>query len=416
MGGEELSKYALTQEEREKIAEQKAARDRIDEEQKQKSGSWTGQVQQKAGVGEFLAFTWPFLWKGGWEVKLTTLFTFIMLLSSRVLTVIHPLILKRVIENITCEPGNNSFEGGACPTTEDTYLWILYYAGVKLSAEVINYLREIPFAYVSANAEKHIAKTVHAHLQNQSLSFHLSRETGKVLRLVNKGSQSFASVMRYTMFTMLPTFLEVGFTVGVIGILYPLKYFWINFGTIILYFVVTIVCTEWRAKYFKKQSQADAAYVQKATDSLLNFETVKYFNAEKHERDRFYKSLLEYKKSTIVVALSLVTLNVAQAICISAGLTFTLLLAYRDILAGKLRVEDFVTFNVYIIQIYFPLNFIGTFWRFIRQSWTDVELVLEILKVNEAIKDDPNAIDAKITEGKIEFKNIRFTYDTKLEK
>ena len=117
---------------------------------------------------EFIAFTWPFLWKGGWEVKVTTFFTFIMLLTSRALTVIHPLILRRVIQNITCEPGNNDFEGGVCPTTEDTYLVILFYAGMKLAAEVINYLREIPFAYVSANAEKHIAKTVHSHMQNQS--------------------------------------------------------------------------------------------------------------------------------------------------------------------------------------------------------------------------------------------------------
>ena len=174
-----------------------------------------------------------------------------MLLSSRVLTVIHPLILKRIIVNITCNPNDNDMEGGICPTTEDSYILILLYAGVKLCAEVINYLREIPFAYVSANAEKHIARTVHAHMQNQSLSFHLSRETGKVLRLVNKGSQSFASVMRYTMFSMMPTFLEVGFTVGIIGILYPIKFFWVNFGTIALYFFVTIVCTEWRSKYFK---------------------------------------------------------------------------------------------------------------------------------------------------------------------
>lgn len=144
-----------------------------------------------------------------------------MLFASRILTVIHPLILKRVIENITCDPANNSFEGGICPTTEDTYIWILFFAAIKLVAEVINYLREIPFSYVSANAEKYIAKTVHTHMQNQSLSFHLGRETGKVLRMVNKGSQSFASVMRYSMFSIMPTVLEVCFTIGVIGYLYP---------------------------------------------------------------------------------------------------------------------------------------------------------------------------------------------------
>jgi len=363
-----------------------------------------------------VAFTWPFLWKGGWDVKITTFFTLVMLLVSRVMTVIHPLILKRVIENITCEPGDPGLEGDVCPTTEDTYVWILFYAAMKLVAETVNYLREIPFAYVSANAEKYIAKTVHSHMQNQSLSFHLSRETGKVLRMVNKGSQSFASVMRYSMFTMMPTFLEVAFTIGIIGYLYAQKFFWLNFGTILLYLIATLVCTEWRAKFFKKMSAQDAKYVQKATDSLLNFETVKYFNAEDHERDRFYTSLLAYKESNIVVAMSLVTLNCVQALCISAGLTLTLVLAYHDILTGELKVPDFVTFNVYILQIYFPLQFIGTFWRFIRQNWTDVELVLEILAVNEAIADDPNAIESNITAGQIEFKNIKFTYDDQLKK
>lgn len=188
MGAEDNSKYALTAEERAKIAEQKATKERLDEEDKQKAGSWSQASSKKAGVKEFVAFTWPFLWKGGWDVKITTFFTFVMLLLSRVMTVIHPLILKRVIENITCDPDDNDLEGGACPTTEDTYVWILFYASMKLVAETVNYLREIPFSYVSANAEKYIAKTVHSHMQNQSLSFHLSRETGKVLRMVNKGS------------------------------------------------------------------------------------------------------------------------------------------------------------------------------------------------------------------------------------
>jgi ATP-binding cassette subfamily B protein len=215
-----------------------------------------------------------------------------MLLLSRVMTVIHPLILRTVITNITCVDEDGEAD---CPPTEDTDLWIIFYAATKLAAEVINYTREIPFSYVSANAEKYIAKTVHSHMQNQSLSFHLGRETGKVLRMVNKGSQSFASVMRYSMFTMLPTFLEVAFTIGVIGYLYDQKFFWLNFGTILVYLIATLICTEWRAKYFKKMSEQDAKYVQKATDSLLNFETVKYFNAEDHERGRFYKSLLAYK-------------------------------------------------------------------------------------------------------------------------
>jgi len=220
---------------------------------------------------------------------------------------------------------------------------------MKFLAEVVNYLREIPFAYVSANAEKHIAKTVHSHMQNQSLSFHLSRETGKVLRIVNRGSQSFASVMRYTMYTLMPTFLEIAFTITIIGYLFTQKYLYINLGTIIVYIVVTIICTEWRAKYFKRLALSDSTYVQKATDSLLNFETVKYFNAENHERNRFFTSLQTYKEANITVAYTLVTLNTLQAVCISFGLTVTLMMAYGDIINGKLNVSDFVTFNLYIV-------------------------------------------------------------------
>lgn len=407
------SKYQLSQEERNLIQAQKATMQRIREEAAAKANKWEGDggAKQKAGAREFLAFTWPFLWRGGWDVKLTTFFTMIMLVVSRAMTVIHPLILKEVIVSITCQDKGQ----GNCPSQQDTYILIFFYAFMKFLAEVINYLREIPFSYVSANAEKHIAKTVHSHMNNQSLSFHLSRETGKVLRMVNKGSQSFASVMRYTMYTLAPTFLEICFTITIIGYLFPLKYLYINAGTIVAYFVITILCTEWRAKFFKKMSQMDAKYVQKATDSLLNFETVKYFNAENHERDRFYSSLLAYKETNITVAMSLVTLNCLQAVCISFGLTCTLIVAYGDIRKGVLEVSDFVTFNLYILQIYFPLGFIGTFWRYIRQNWTDVELVLEILKVDESTEEDDNAIKANINAGKIEFKNITFTYDADLK-
>jgi len=221
--------------------------------------------------------------------------------------------------------------------------------------------------------------------------------------------------MRYTMYTLMPTFLEIAFTITIIGYLFTPKYLYVNLGTIIMYIIATIICTEWRAKYFKRLSLADSVYVQKATDSLLNFETVKYFNAEDHERDRFFTSLQIYKEANITVAMTLVTLNILQACCISFGLTVTLMLAYGDIINGKLDVSDFVTFNLYIIQIYFPLGFIGTFWRYIRQNWTDVELVLDILKTNEGIMDAPDAIDANISAGKIEFKNITFTYDSELE-
>ena len=150
-------------------------------------------------------------------------------------------------------------------------------------------------------------------------------------------------------------------------------------------------------------SKKDANYVQKATDSLLNFETVKYFNAEDHEQRRFSVSLHQYKKANVTVAKTLVTLNMSQAFVIAAGLTTTLMLAYYDITQGTMKIGDFIVFNTYILQVYIPLGFLGTFWRFIRQSWTDIELVLDILDQNNNIVEDKNPIKANIHSGEIEF-------------
>lgn len=144
-------------------------------------------------------------------------------------------------------------------------------------------------------------------------------------------------------------FVEIFLVIGAIGYLYQPKFFWLNFGAMLLYLLATLIATEWRAKFFKVMTQKDAAYVQKATDSLLNFETVKYFNAESHEQRRFQVALMEYKKANVVVAKSLVGLNMSQATIIALGLAGTLLLAYSEIKAGALDVSDFIVFNIYVI-------------------------------------------------------------------
>ena len=205
---------------------------------------------------------------------------------------------------------------------------ILIYAAVKFLADFLNYIREVPFVYMTGNAETHIASKVYSHIQNQSMAFHLSRETGKIIRIVSKGSQSFGQVLRFMFFNIMPIIIEIFFVIGAIGYMYPQKFFWLNIGAMVLYLLATIFCTEWRAKYFKVMSTKDANYVQKATDSLLNFETVKYFNAEDHEQKRFYTSLDEYRNANVTVAKSLVVLNMSQATVIAGGLVGTLLLAY----------------------------------------------------------------------------------------
>jgi len=209
--------------------------------------------------------------------------------------------------------------------------------------------------------------------------------------------------------------IEVVLVCIVLSVEYPYYIVLGTLGSVILYLIVTLVTTEWRAKYFKQLNDKDNTYNQKATDSLLNFETVKYFNAEKHESTRYKAALLDYKITNVAVQRSLFVLNVAQQVVICGGLIFNLLMANMQIQKGQLQVGDFVLINQYILQIYTPLNFLGTFWRMIRQSFIDVDQVFDILSVDESIKDIPNAIKPNFKKGKIEFKNVRFSYEKNID-
>jgi len=212
------------------------------------------------------------------------------------------------------------------------------------------------------------------------MEFHLSRETGKVIRIVSRGSQSFASILRYSTFNIIPTILEIIFTLTIISVLFPFQFFILASATIFAYIATTVAITEWRAKAFKQMATADTEYIQKATDSLLNFETVKYFNAEEHEESRFMKALTYYKGKSIAVARGLAVLNLTQAFIISGGLTCILLFAYKMYLDGQLQLGDFVMLNQYVIQMFIPMGILGTMWRFIRSAMVDVELVFNLLE------------------------------------
>jgi ABC-type transport system involved in Fe-S cluster assembly fused permease/ATPase subunit len=168
------------------------------------------------------------------------------------------------------------------------------------------------------------------------MAFHLTRETGKVIRIVSRGSQSFATILRMACFNIIPTLIEIIMTLTIISVLFPVEFFALASATITLYVVATICITEWRAKAFKRQALSDTRYIQKATDSLLNFETVKYFNAEDHELERFATALGEYKTLSVAVANGLVILNMSQSFIIASGLTSILLLGYQQILNGQL--------------------------------------------------------------------------------
>ena len=368
---------------------------------KEQTHAWSAAGSKESrGVWYALRFTMPALWKGSWWIRFQVVATLFMIILGKALNVVHPLVLKVLIDTLV--------QG------ERVYDLVALYAGARLVADFVNNLREVTFARVSANAEVYIADKVYNHIQNQSLAFHLKRETGKIIRICSRGSQSFSQILRYTIFNIMPLFLELLFVVIVIAFVFPYWFFLLVLISIVAYILDTYIVTEWRAKYFKSMNQKDNNYVQKATDSLLNFETVKYFNAEDHEEKRYMKALQEYKYENVRVTKSLVVLGMSQATIINIGLLLNLLLANYMILSGRLIIGDFVMLNAYILQIYSPLNFLGTMWRFIRQAMVDVEQIFELLDTDERIYEVPNPENCFIKEGEIVFKNVSFNYEKDL--
>ena len=376
-------------------------------ESTQKRGKTKNQWGSDATIKDYgifytLRFILPILWKGDWVVKLQVIVTILLTFAAKVFAVIHPVILKLVID--------------AMSAGEAAYYLIVLYIIVRMCAEICQMSREISFASVSASSEVYIASLVYNHIQSQSLNFHLSRETGKIIRICSKGSQSFAQILRYSVFMIIPLFLEITLVVISCGLIFPFWFLFLIIICVVSYILDTFLVTEWRAKYFRRMNIKDNAYVQKATDSLLNFETVKYFNAERHEGDRYMKALQEYKIENVATTNSMVVLNISQSFFLFIGLLLNLTLGAYMLETGKFKVGDYVLLNTYILQVYAPLFYLGSFWRWIKQAMIDVEQIFEILEVDDKIKEVKFPQRAVKGDGEVEFKDVSFAYDKDTEK
>ena len=280
-----------------------------------------------------ILFMIPILFKGNCQTKFQLLLTILLTLCAKVLAVTHPIVLKYIIDSLILG--------------ESSYYLIAIYIAVRIFSEICNQLREVAFAAISASAEVCITSKVYNHIQNQSLSFHLSRETGRIITICSRGSQSFANVLKFCFFNIGPLILEIGLVVFSVGFMLPV-YFWILIlFSMVLYILDTYVLTEWRAKYFRDMNNKSNAYNQKATDSLLNFETVKYFNAENHEQRRYNRALTEYASQNVITNNSMVVLNLSQNFCVFIGLIWNLMLGAYMIDTRTINAGDFVMLNTY---------------------------------------------------------------------
>ena len=320
-----------------------------------------------------------------------------------------PLVLKHLIDDLSI------------PANDPRYLFvvpialILAYGSLRLLASVFTELRELLFSLVTQNAVRQVALEVFEHLHSLSLRFHLARQTGGVSRDIERGSRGIQSLISYSLYSIIPTILEFILVLGYLGWNYDWYFSGISLAALIIYIVFTIKITEWRTNYRRAMNDMDSRANQKAIDSLLNFETVKYFGNEQFEAKRYDANLTSYRYAALKSQRSLAVLNMGQQAIIVTGLIAILWRATLGVQAGKMSLGDLVLINTLMIQLYIPLNFLGVIYREIKQSIIDMDRMFDLLNKNREIADSSNALDLKIKNQQIgpevKFAHVDFHYE-----
>lgn len=347
-------------------------------------------------------YLWP---KERNDLKRRVVIALIFLAAGKILNVYVPFLLKSSIDQLS---GNNKVL--ALPIG-----LILSYGLARLLVGIFEELRDLIFAKVEQHAQRSIALNTFRHLHGLSLDFHLSRQTGGLSRVIERGTRGIQFLLDFMTFNIIPTILEIILVTGVLLYHFDLGYAAVIFITIMVYIALTLIVTEWRLKYRNAMNSAETRANTRAIDSLLNFETVKYFGNEEHEFSRFDESLAQYEKAALKGQSSLSILNLTQKGIISIGLIIIMLMAANGVVNGKLTVGDFVLVNTFLIQLYLPLNFLGFVYREIKNSLVDMDKMFELMSVHASVPDKTGAYDLNVSSAVIEFQDVHFGYKSDRE-
>src|SRR5262245_7468621 len=358
---------------------------------------------RRAALRQLLPYLWP---AGAWDLRIRVLLALMCLAIAKFANVIIPLIFKGMVDALTVKPGSAAVTVLAVPV-----MLLLAYGLARISTQAFAELRDGIFAKVAQRAIRRVALQTFQHLHSLSLRFHLERQTGGLSRVVERGAKGIEFFLFFVLFNVLPTLVEIALVCGILWGLYNFWFALVTFVTIAGYVAYTLTVTEWRIKYRRYMNQADEEANTKAIDSLLNYETVKYFNNEGHESRRYDVALQAYEKAGIKSRVTLSVLNTGQAIIIAVGVTLIMALAASGVSSGTMTVGDFVLVNAYLIQLYLPLNFLGTVYREIRQSLIDMEKMFSLLNVPVEVQDRAGAPPLEIDRAGITFDNVVFGYD-----
>jgi ABC-type transport system involved in Fe-S cluster assembly fused permease/ATPase subunit len=368
---------------------------------------------QRATLIGTLVHLWPYIWPGDRvDLKMRVVWSFVLLLVAKLATLSVPFTFKWAIDALT--------GADTAPVQSSNWpLWLiasplimtLSYGAVRVLMAVLTQWRDGIFAKVAMHAVRKLAYRTFIHMHELSLRFHLERKTGGLTRVLERGRLGIEVIVRMVILQLVPTIVEVTLIMGVLLWQFDWRYVLATMTTVVVYMYYTYIATEWRIEIRRRMNDSDTEANTKAIDSLLNYETVKFFSAEQREATRYDRSMERYERASVKTYTSLALLNTGQAVIFTAGLTATMLMCAVGVRSGKNTVGDFVMVNAMMIQLYQPLNFMGMVYREIKQAIIDIEKMFGVLSRNPEVKDIPGARPLIVTTGSVRFDDVRFSYD-----
>ncbi|MGB8299658.1 MAG: ABC transporter ATP-binding protein/permease, partial [Azonexus sp.] len=356
-----------------------------------------GQPLAEIHVWPTLRLLFPYLW----AYRLRVLAALGCLFAAKVASVSVPVVFKNMIDGFSVAD-----QALALPA-----LLLILYGVLRFSTSLFTELREFLFARVTQRAVRQVALEVFRHLHALSLRFHLERQTGGMSRDVERGTRSISSLISYTLYSILPTLVEISLVLGILFVKYDLGFVLITLVSLTAYIVFTVMISNWRISIRRAVNESDSAANTRAVDSLLNYETVKYFNNEAYEARRYDEQMIHWEDAATRSQTTLSTLNLGQQLIIALGVTAMMWRAANGVVDGNMTIGDLVLVNAFLIQLYVPLNSLGLVYREIRQALTDLERMFNLLKENREIADAPDARDLPGGPLQINFDAVDFAYD-----
>jgi ATP-binding cassette subfamily B protein len=361
-----------------------------------------GQPPQQRPDSETIQRLLPYLWQYKWRVLAALTF----MVGAKVANVSVPLLLKELIDAMSFKP-NDPMAVIVVPVS-----LLFVYGVLRLSVSAFTELRELVFAKATQGAARQIALETFQHLHGLSLRFHLERQTGGMTRDIERGVRGIESLISYSLYSVVPTLIEVALVLSILAVKFDVWFAGITLVALALYIIFTISVTEWRTQYRRQANEFDSAAHTKAVDSLLNYETVKYFNNEAFEAARYDKSLEALRRARLKAQTSLSLLNTGQQLIIAVALVGMLWRATQGVVDGRMTLGDLVMINAFMIQLYIPLNFLGVLYREIKQSLTDLDRMFTLLEKEREVADADNASVLQLSgPPTVKFESVVFAYE-----